>query len=458
VLDYIAETLFAGSRAHGMSAAINGTHDGALRSWVESANLPGSDFPIQNLPFAVFRRAGSVEDFRCGVAIGDQIVDLREVNSRRLLAGADPTALAACSEPTLNRFMGLGSDFSSSLRTRLSDALRSGSSLAAQLQAALVPQSEAEFGLPANIGDYTDFYASIHHATTVGAQFRPDNPLLPNYKWIPIAYHGRSSSIGVSEQEFRRPVGQSMPKGELTPVFGPSRRLDFELEVGIFIGAGNAPGTAIAIESAERHVFGLCLLNDWSARDLQGWEYQPLGPFLSKNFASTISPWIVTLEALAPFRLPFSRPAADPQPLAYLDCPAMRAAGALDIQLEASLQTTRMRSAGLGPHRLATSNFRHAYWTIAQMVAHHSVNGCSLRAGDLFGSGTLSGPSPAEAGSLLELTAAGKREISLPSTETRGFLEDGDRIVLRAWCEREGYARVGFGAASGTVLPARSLT
>jgi fumarylacetoacetase len=435
--------------------ALNRTHDPALASWVESANRNGSDFPIQNLPFAAFRRRGSPDEFRGGVAIGDQIVDLREVAQRRLLtAGATP-ALAACSEPTLNRFMALGPTTASVLRACLSDALRSGSALAADFQTALVPQAEAEFRVAATIGDYTDFYTSIHHATTVGAQFRPDNPLLPNYKWIPIAYHGRSSSIGVSGQDFLRPVGQTLPKGEQVPIFGPSRRLDFELEVGIFVGEGNQPGSAIPIQDAENHVFGVCLLNDWSARDLQGWEYQPLGPFLSKNFASTVSPWIVTLEALAPFRLPFSRAATDPQPLPYLDDPSVRAAGVLDMQLEVSLQTARMRSAGLAPHSLATSNFRHAYWTIAQMVAHHAVNGCNLRPGDLLGSGTLSGPEPAQAGSLLELTDGGRREIVLPSSETRGFLEDGDRVVLRAWCERQGHRRIGFGTASGTVLPAR---
>jgi fumarylacetoacetase len=260
----------------------------------------------------------------------------------------------------------------------------------------------------------------------------------------------------VSGQQFVRPAGQTLPQGAQTPIFGPSRRLDFELEVGVFIGAGNVAGTAIPVQHAEDHVFGLCLLNDWSARDLQGWEYQPLGPFLSKNFASTISPWIVTLEALAPFRLPFSRAEGDPQPLPYLDSPSMRAAGVLDIELRATLQTAQMRASGIAPHTLSTSNFQHAYWTIAQMVAHHSVNGCNLRAGDLFGSGTLSGPRPAEAGSLLELTAAGKREIALPSAETRRFLEDGDRVELSAWCEREGYRRIGFGTAWGTILPARA--
>jgi fumarylacetoacetase len=438
-----------------MTTTVNATHDPALRSWVDSANLPGADFSIQNLPFATFRRAGSGEPFRGGVGIGDQILDLRRVHEHGRLASL-AESLAACSEPSLNRFMAMGGEASSRLRARLSEALRGGSPDAAHLAAHLVPQAEAEFTVPAHIGDFTDFYASIHHATTVGRQFRPDNPLLPNYQWIPIAYHGRSSSIGVSEQAFHRPVGQTMPKGAPAPVFGASRRMDFELEVGVFIGKGNDLGAAIPLEDAEAHVFGLCLLNDWSARDLQGWEYQPLGPFLSKNFATTISPWIVTLEALAPYRLPFARPSTDPQPLEYLDGPRMRSAGVVEITLEVSLQTAAMRAAGQPAHKLADSNFRHAYWTIAQMVAHHSVNGCNLRAGDLLGSGTMSGPTPAEAGSLLELTDGGKKPIQLPSKETRTFLEDGDRVVLRAWCERAGRARIGFGSAAGTVIAARA--
>jgi fumarylacetoacetase len=432
---------------------INGTHDAALRSWVTSANHPGCDFPIQNLPFAVFRRAGSSEHFRGGVAIGDQILDLGDAHRHPAFESVAAATLRACSEPTLNRFMAEGAHAASQLRACLSEVLRSGARAEASLRGLLVPQADAEFNVAAAIGDYTDFYTSIHHATTVGAQFRPDNPLLPNYQWIPIAYHGRSSSIGVSGQAFHRPIGQSMPKGAVTPIVGPSRRLDFELEIGVFIGNGNALGTPIDIDSAERHVFGLCLLNDWSARDLQGWEYQPLGPFLAKNFATTISPWIVTLEALAPFRLPFTRPASHPQPLSYLDGDASRAHGVLDVELEVSLQTARMRQAGIPSHALARSNMRHAYWTIAQMVAHHTVGGCNLRSGDLLGTGTLSGPAPEQAGSLLELTAGGKQPIRLPSNETRTFLEDGDRVDLRAWCERDGFARIGFGAASGTVLP-----
>ncbi len=433
---------------------IDRTHDPALRSWVTSANAPDCDFPIQNLPLGVFRRARSAEPFRGGVAIGDQILDLAAVYRARALEGVPEGTLAAAAEPTLNRYMAGGPTFSAPLRAALSDALQIGSPSQATLASALVPQLAAEFSLPAIIGDFTDFYTSLHHARTVGAQFRPEQPLLPNYRWIPIAYHGRSSSIGVSGQGFHRPVGQSLPKGEVRPVFGPSRRVDFELELGVFIGAGNAAGEPIAIEDAEVHVSGLCLLNDWSARDLQGWEYQPLGPFLAKNFATTISPWVVSLEALAPFRLPFARPSEDPQPLPYLNSPANRAAGVFDIELEVTIESARMRAAGLAPHALARSNFRHAYWTVAQMVAHHSVNGCNLRAGDLLGTGTLSGPEPAQAGSLLELSGAGKRPVSLPSGETRTFLEDGDCITLRAWCERPGHARIGFGTASGKVLRA----
>jgi fumarylacetoacetase len=439
-----------------MSIALNETHDPRLRSWVVSANVPQNDFPIQNLPLAVFRRAQSNEPFRGGVAIGDQILDLHAAHAASLLQGCNHEILRAAGQSSLNDLMSLGQEGTTRLRACLSQALREGSNSAARLQAHLVPQSVAEFSVPATIGDYTDFYASIHHATTVGRQFRPDNPLLPNYQWIPIAYHGRSSSIQVSEHAFRRPLGQRMPKGATAPDLGPTRRMDFELELGIFIGRGNDQGTAIPIQQAESHVFGLCLLNDWSARDIQGWEYQPLGPFLAKNFASTISPWIVTLEALAPFRLPFARSAEDPQPLPYLEDPENRRTGALDIALEVSLQTERMRELGRPPESLALSNFRHVYWTMSQMIAHHTVNGCNLRSGDLLGSGTVSGPSPNEAGSLLELTDAGKRPITLQSTETRTFLEDGDRVVLRAWCERPGYPRIGFGTASGTLLPARA--
>jgi fumarylacetoacetase len=437
-----------------MSAALDSTHDCTLRSWVGSANRPGCDFPIQNLPLAVFRRAGSGENFRCGAAIGDRVLDLGALDMLSPFEGLGAEALAACAEPALHRLMALGKDARVALRRGLSQCLREGSARAAELATALIPQSEAEFTLPARIGNYTDFYASIHHATAVGRLFRPDQPLLPNYKWVPIAYHGRASSLGVSGQQVRRPRGQVMPRGAEQPQLAPSARLDFELEVGVLIGAGNRLGSPIPVAQAEEHVFGLCLLNDWSARDLQAWEYQPLGPFLAKSFATTISPWVVTLEALAPYRLPWSRPAEDPQPLPYLDSAALRASGALDMHLEVALETAAMRAAGAAPQPLARTNFRHSYWSLAQMVAHHTVNGCNLEPGDLLGSGTQSGPTPDQAGSLLELSEGGKRALPLASGETRTFLEDGDRVILRGWCERPGCTRIGFGEASGTVLSA----
>ena len=437
-----------------MTLALNDTHDPALRSWVESANAADTDFPIQNLPFGVFRRAGSEETLRIGVAIGDRILDV----GAAMRAGALPDLAADIGgalegQASLNALMALGQPAWSALRLALSNALRQG---AAALPQALVAQSEAEYALPARIGDYTDFYTSIHHATAVGKLFRPDEPLLPNYKWVPIGYHGRASSIAVSGQQFRRPLGQTRAPGAAAPSFGPARRLDYELEIGIFIGAGNALGDAIPIAQAERAVFGLCLLNDWSARDLQAWEYQPLGPFLAKNFASTISPWVVTLEALAPYRAAWSRDATDPQPLPYLDDASLRTSGAFDIQLDVAIQTAAMRAQGMPAARVSQSNFRDSYWTVSQLVAHHTVNGCNLQAGDLLGSGTQSGPAAAEAGSLLELTAGGKQTIDVGG-EARTFLEDGDSVVMRGWAEAAGRPRIGFGEVSGTVLPARTL-
>lgn len=434
---------------------LNETHDPTLRSWVASANAAGTDFPIQNLPFAVFRRRASTEVCRGGVAIGDQIVDLAALARAGVLTGLAQQAAEAGAQDKLNALMALGADAWSALRLALSRALREGSAQQAAVQACLVPQADAEYDVPARIGDYTDFYTSVHHATNIGKQFRPDNPLLPNYKWVPIGYHGRASSIGVSGQQFRRPVGQTMPPGATQPNFGPSKRLDIELELGIFVGTGNALGDSIAMDQAESHVFGICLLNDWSARDLQAWEYQPLGPFLAKNFATTISPWVVTLEALAPYRVAFNRPADDPQPLPYLDSAANRAAGAFDIQLEVGLQTPQMRAAGQGGASICRTSYRHAYWTVAQMVTHHTVNGCNLQPGDLFGSGTLSGPTLDQAGALIELTQGGKNPVALPNGEQRVYLEDGDAVVFRGWCEKPGAARIGFGECWGTVLPVR---
>ncbi len=436
-------------------SGIDATHDATLRSWVSSANDIQTDFPIQNLPLGMFRRAGSLASFRPGVAIGDQIVDLLAACDAGVLPTDVAASLAGCAQGELNVFMALGRAARVALRHALLAALREGSAHQAALQPLLVAQADAEYAVPCRIGDYTDFYTGIHHATTVGKLFRPDNPLLPNYTWVPIGYHGRASSIGVSGQTFARPRGQTKGPNDAEPALRPSQRLDYELEIGVFVGPGNAAGESIDMDAAEDHAFGLVLLNDWSARDVQAWEYQPLGPFLSKNFASTISPWIVTMEALAPFRTAFVRPAGDPQPLPYLDSPGNRAQGGVDVALEVWLLTQHMRDAGQGLERLSQSNFSDAYWTLAQMLTHHTVNGCNLQAGDLLGSGTQSGPKPEQAGSLLELTAGGKQPLTLRSGETRTFLEDGDTIILRASCERSGFRRIGFGDCSGTVLPAR---
>jgi fumarylacetoacetase len=434
------------------STMLNETHDPELRSWVESANVPAADFPVQNLPFSVFRRAGSTEVFRGGVAIGDQILDLLAALKTDVWESGMSNILEAAARSTLNQLMARGPQDWSALRLALSRALRTGSALKSALQPCLVPQSQAQYALPACIGDYTDFYISVHHALAVGRLFRPDNPLLPNYKWLPIGYHGRSSSIIVSGECFPRPTGQILDGGSI-PKLAASRRLDYELELGVFIGRGNVLGSRIDIKEAESHIFGLCLLNDWSARDIQAWEYQPLGPFLGKNFATTISPWIVTLEALAPFRTAWRRPAADPQPLQYLDSPNLRTTGAIDIQLEVHLESEAMRRAGFPACRLSRTSFEHAYWTIAQMVAHHTVNGCNLQPGDLLGTGTQSGPEPHEGGSLIELSHGGKQPLTLPNGETRRFLEDGDTIIMRGYCEHPGAARVGFGDLTGRVLP-----
>jgi fumarylacetoacetase len=319
------------------------------------------------------------------------------------------------------------------------------------LEMHLIGQSEVRMHLPCLIGDYTDFYVGIHHATNVGMQFRPDNPLLPNYKYVPIGYHGRASSVRASGEPVVRPSGQRKPPDAETPEYGPSRRLDYELELGLWIGRGNALGEPIPIGEAAGHIAGYCLLNDWSARDLQAWEYQPLGPFLAKNFLTSVSPWVVTAEALAPFRKPMpARPAGDPQPLPYLDDPG---GSALGIELEVTLSTAQMRAAGLAPHRLSRGSAEAAmYWSDAQIVAHHSSNGCNLQPGDLIGTGTLSTDSEDGLGSLIEISRGGKLPITLPDGETRSFLEDGDEIVLKAWCEREGAARIGFGECIGKVI------
>ncbi|QTL34153.1 MULTISPECIES: fumarylacetoacetase [Pseudoalteromonas] len=434
---------------------INETHDINLKSWVASANQAGTDFPIQNLPFASFRRKNSAEEFRGGVAIGDQVLDLAVVAAAGIFSGEAQDAVEAANAPKLNEFMGMGQNYWSALRLALSRALREGSEHQGALEAALVAQSDVEYALPCHIGDYTDFYTSIYHATAVGSLFRPDNPLLPNYKWVPIGYHGRASSIDVSGQSFPRPKGQTKAPDADTPSFGPCKRLDYELELGIYLGKGNELGDSISIEDAESHVFGFCLFNDWSARDLQAWEYQPLGPFLAKNFASTVSPWIVTTEALAPYRTNWHRDEQDPQPLDYLESAQNRESGAFDIQMDVLLETAKMREANAAPSKLSESSFKHSYWTVAQMVTHHTVNGCNFLPGDMLGSGTQSGPEHEEAGSLLELSRGGKETITLDNGEERKFLEDGDKVIMRGWCEANGFARIGFGSVEGTILPAK---
>jgi len=430
------------------------THDATLRSWVESANAADSDFPVQNLAFGVFRRAGSDEALRIGVAIGDQVLDLKLARAQCPWGPGIDELLAPLAAGDLKPLMAAAPAVRRKLRSALSMALAEGGDQAPFLELCLLPQTQAQMHLPCAIGDYTDFFTGIHHATAVGKLFRPDNPLLPNYKWVPIAYHGRASSIGISPQAFVRPRGQSLPPGEQTPRFGPCQRLDYELELGVFVGAGNAQGQPMGMEQAEDDWFGIVLLNDWSARDIQTWEYQPLGPFLAKNFATTISPWIVTREALEPFRAPFTRPAGDPQPLPYLDSARNRDAGQVDIALQVLLQTEAMRQKGLPPAELSRSNFRDAYWSVAQMLAHHSSGGCNLQSGDLLGTGTQSGPQPGQGGSMLELSMGGKQPLALPGGESRSFLQDGDTVILRAHCERAGARRIGFGECSGTVLPA----
>jgi fumarylacetoacetase len=443
------------ARRQRVMTALNETHDPALRSWVPSANLPDSDFAIQNLPFGVFRLKGSQATWRGGVAIGDRILDLAALARIGLDEPAAGDALRAASGPSLNAFMAMGRPAWSALRLALSRGLREGAREQRHWAQAIVAQADAEMRLGAEVGDYTDFYTSIHHATNVGRLFRPDNPLLPNYRWVPIGYHGRASSLAVSGESFRRPQGQILLPGSDTPVLEPTRRLDHELELGLFIGGGNERGKPVALDDAEAAMFGLSLLNDWSARDLQAWEYQPLGPFLSKSFATTLSPWIVTLEALEPYRVPFERAGGEPDPLPYLDGPANRARGAIDLMLEVHLRTQTMRERGDEAVRLTSTNFhRSAYWTLAQLVTHHTVNGCNLRPGDLLGTGTLSGPEVGEEGSLLELTRGGREAIQLPNGEQRIFFEDGDTVTIKGWCQRPGAARIGFGEVTGTVLGA----
>ena len=440
---------------------LNHTHDPAATSWVTSANLAGTDFPIQNLPLAVFRRAGSLEAYRGGVAIGDQVIDLAAAHAAGVLDGLGAQALAAASGPALNHFFAEGPAAWRALRHGLFDVLLAGASgpKVEALRACLVPQDAVEFTVPTRVANYTDFYTSIHHARNVGKVIRPDDPLSPNFQWLPIAYHGRASSVVISGTAFHRPHGQALPPGAKAPIYGPCARLDYELEMGFYVGPGNALGAPVPLGEAEAQIFGMCLLNDWSARDHQFWEMNPLGPFLGKNFCTSVSPWIVTMEALAPYRVPaVERPAPEPQPLAYLDGAANRALGGIDVQLTVGIASAQHRAQGLDAAEVSRTSFRHQYWTVAQMVTQHTVGGCNLQPGDLLGTGTISGPTALEAGALVELSRGGQQSITLAGTgEQRTFLADGDTVILRGWCEAPGAARIGFGTCQGTVLPAREL-
>ena len=428
---------------------LNGTHDPALTSWVESANAPETDFPIQNLPYGVYRKAGSGDPGRVGVPIGDQILDVTAAAAE--MSGAARDAAELCNDETLNELMAAGNDAWSALRAGLSRLLREGGPADA-LQGALTAQADAEMLVPANIGDFSDFWASLNHATNAGKINRPDSPLLPNYKHLPIAYHARSSSFGVSGTAVRRPEGQLKPPSADSPVFRPCARLDYELELGLYIGPGNDIGSPIALDDAEKHLFGVCVLNDWSARDIQAWEYVPLGPFQGKNFANTISPWVVTMEALAPFRTPaYDRAADDPALMPYLASDANAANGGIDIRLEVLISSAKMRAAGTPPALIGASHFKDMYWTAAQMVTQHTASGCNLRPGDLLGSGTVSDED--SFGSLLETSWAGSKTFNLPSGEERTFLEDGDEVIMRGYCEADGARRIGLGECRAEVLP-----
>ena len=432
-------------------SGLDDTHDPALRSWVDAANDPASDFPIQNLPFGVFRAKGPGEPARVGVAIGDRILDLAAC-ARRGLLGAQEDWIPLVSADALNPLMARGRAAARALRKMAGAILYEGSE-ARRHRDITIAQRDAEMLLPARIGGYTDFYASIHHATNVGSMFRPDNPLLPNYKYVPIGYHGRASSIVVSGTAVRRPSGQTRDDADAAPAFGPSRRLDYETELGVFVGMGNALGAPVPIGRALDHAWGVCLVNDWSARDIQSWEYQPLGPFLAKNFATSISPWVVTLDALAPFRTAAApRPSGDPSPLPYLDDPGDRSRGAFDITVEVLLRTARMREQGIAPFPVSRGRFATMYWTVAQLLAHHTSNGCNLQPGDLLASGTISGPEKESRGCLLERTWRGTEPLELPGGEQRTFLQDGDEVLMRGWAERDGHRRIGLGECAGTIV------
>jgi len=441
-----------------MMYEINETHDPALKSWVESANDPTTDFPIQNLPFCMFWSETDEDQPHLAVAIGDQLFDLYSAIGAGVFGEKfdDLDVEDGLLEPTFIA-SAVGVEALRNLRLAAMEVLSEKADSRLQNAAAvhLVPANGVDFETPFTIGDYTDFYCSIYHATNVGSMFRPDNPLMPNYKYIPVGYHGRASSIVLSGEDIKRPHGQNRSDPEKPPTFGPSKNLDYEMELGFFVGKENEIGTPIGIEDAEDHIFGVCLVNDWSARDIQGWEYQPLGPFLAKNFATSISPFVVTMEALAPFRTPaFERAADDPEPLEYLSSEKNKKFGGLDINLEVYIQTEKMRNENIEPFRLSRSNTKDLYWTIGQMLTHHASNGCNLQTGDLMATGTVSGKDKEQRGCLLELTWRGKEPIDLPSGEQRRFLEDGDEIIMKGYCERNGFRRIGLGECRGRIIPA----
>ncbi len=436
----------------------NDSHRADLASWVNSAQSPSTDFPIQNLPLGLFQ--SPEQSPRPGVAIGGEVLNLVAAAEQGFLNDDLAAAMLACrDDASLNPLIMHGRPALQALRTAVSTLLRTDSQSAQRARALrdalLVPMHDAEMLVPVRVGDYTDFYASIEHASNVGSMFRPDNALLPNYKWVPIGYHGRASSLVRSGTPVRRPHGQVKDDPASAPSFAPTRRLDYELEIGAFIGCGNPLGTSVPLGEAETHVAGLCLLNDWSARDVQAWEYQPLGPFLAKNFLTSISPWIVTLDALEPFRAPaYVRPAGDPEPLAYLMNEGNQRAGGFAIALEVLIASARMREQHCAPMRVSLGSLSSMYWTLAQLVTHHASNGCNLRPGDLIATGTVSGPTRESRGCLLERTWRGTEPLELPTGESRAFLEDGDEVIMRAWCERDGFRRIGFGECRGIVIPA----
>ena len=435
----------------------NETHDAGLSSWVSTANAAETDFPIQNLPFGIFRRHGDDEPFRGGVAIGDQILDMAACVAAELFDGVAAAAAATAAESSLNSLMALGPGHWSALRLAVSRLLRTGSPDQPAGAAALVPMDEVEYAVPSVIANYTDFYTSLDHATNGGRLNRREPPLFPNFKHMPVAYHGRASSVTISGAPCRRPWGQIVRPGADAPTFEPVRMLDYEIEIGAYVGVGNPMGYPIPLAEADQRVFGLCLLNDWSARDIQGWEMQPLGPFLSKSFMTSVSPWVVTMEALAPFRVPAADRGADAPALApYLDDLSDRSDGGIDVTVEVSFLSEKMHAVGLAADVRSRSYFRKNYWTMFQMLAHHASNGCNLETGDLYGSGTVSGPVRDEMGCLLELTDRGASPFQLPNGEDRTFLEDGDEVIFRGRCARDRFSSIGFGECRGRVAPAHS--